>query len=197
MSEEANFHTKQKIKAFETWMVDDHVLIHFDSRAEGVLVPEHIQNNPALTLKLSYLFQGETKHNNTEITTYLKFNSEYFQCVIPWNSVWGITSSNEENTIWPEDLPRELVFQFAKAKVKEIGSKLFNRKDNSSSNSEEEQEIESDEKPTSRPTLHAVDETEPSPKSDKNEENKPSGPTPINKGATKGKRNRPHLKRVK
>jgi hypothetical protein len=130
MSKKDTSTTKQKIELFEKWMKEDHALIHFDSRADGVGVPDHLRGNPALTLKLSYNFQGETKHDETQISSYLRFSGSYHQCIIPWTAVWGMTSEKEQNQIFAESLPPELVVKFAKAKLKEIGSKIFKAKEN-------------------------------------------------------------------
>lgn len=103
----------QKQKTFEDWMKLDHVLIHLDSRLPEVELPEHLKNNTSVVLKLSYLFQGTTEHDAAAITAYLKFHGSYHRCVIPWTVVWGMTNSNNESTVWPEDLPMELWDSFA------------------------------------------------------------------------------------
>lgn len=98
-----------KIKLFTEWMKGDHVLIHLDARREDVRVPEHLKEQTALTLKMSYLFQGKTEHNEEGITSYLKFSGLYQECHIPWSSIWGITSADGEQVVWPEDTPKELL----------------------------------------------------------------------------------------
>lgn len=101
--------------------------MHLDARKEGVEVPSYLADNSALTLKISYLFQGETTHDEKEITTYLRFGGDYCKCVIPWDAIWGITASSQENQIWPEDLPREVVVQLARDKVATFTKKMFSR----------------------------------------------------------------------
>src|SRR5690606_14484441 len=129
------------------------------------VVPQHLKDNPALTLKLSSLFQGKTTYDDNSITAFLKFSGDYFECSIPWKKIWGMTSNKEENTIWPEDLPRELVFQFAKAKVKELGGKLFPARKSTEGEDLEEQpqgEEPSQGKPTQneKQPLHVAPEEE-------------------------------------
>jgi hypothetical protein len=85
----------------------------------------HLKNNPALTLKLSSLFQGHIEHNDERVLAQLKFNEEYFCCIVPWEAVWSITDSNGKNTMWPEDVPKELLMKSIGDKLKSIGSKLF------------------------------------------------------------------------
>jgi stringent starvation protein B len=100
---------KQKIACYEEWMKGDHVLVRLDSRRDGVEVPAHLQGNPSLVLQLSYLFQGETKHDENEISAYLKFKGQYHRCVIPWDAVWGISNEDDENRIWVSELPPEIL----------------------------------------------------------------------------------------
>lgn len=106
-------------------MKGDHVLVHFDSRVSGTEVPQHLQGDPAVTLKLSYLFQGSTEVDDLAITSYLRFSGEYQGCVIPWSAIWSMTSSEKENTVWPEDLPKEVLIKLATDKVKQAGKKIF------------------------------------------------------------------------
>lgn len=119
--------TKKKIELFDTWMQGEFLLVHLDARKDGVQVPAHLATNPSLTLKLSYLFQGETVRDETEITSFLRFNNAYEKCVIPWTAIWGFTSAKDENQIWPEDLPKEVLIQLAKAKLSEVGKKLLGK----------------------------------------------------------------------
>ena len=133
-----DFKTQQKIKTLADGLNDDHVLVHLDSRAVGVDIPEHLQNQPAIILKLSLLFSGATAYNDKQITTNLKFGTEYYECIIPWNAVWGITSCTGKQKIWHDDMPREVVNNIFHAayssakdktqKLKTVISKVFERK---------------------------------------------------------------------
>lgn len=120
---------KGKQQTFEEWMKMDHVLIHLDSRRPGVDLPQHLQNNPAVVLKLSYLFQGTTEHDEKTITAYLKFHGNYHRCVVPWEAVWGMVNSSNENVVWPEDLPPELRGPLAGQIDEEIDTDLLPGKD--------------------------------------------------------------------
>ena len=117
-------------------MLTEHVLLQLDARKEGVEVPDHLDNNPALTLKLSYQFQGQTTADESGITAYLRFSGNYHKCVIPWDAVWGMTSSAGDNQVWTEDLPREVVMQFARQKISELGRKLFGKENPSAPTAE-------------------------------------------------------------
>jgi hypothetical protein len=97
--------TTEKIAAFDEWMGGDHVLLHLDARSPEVKVPGHLKDNPALTLKLSYYFEGKTEHDEDAVITNLRFSGKYERCIIPWGSIWGITSSSGERKIWTADVP--------------------------------------------------------------------------------------------
>ena len=101
------------------------MLIHLDARRDGVDVPKNLRTNHSLTLKVSQLFQGPTSWNDVHLMALLKFSGEYYRCVIPWTAVWGMTSSQNEQRIWPEDLPTEVVRDLTLTKLREIGSRLL------------------------------------------------------------------------
>ena len=119
-------------------------MVHFDARNEASEVPAHLADNPSLTLKLSYAFQGETVYDDEEITAYLKFNGDYFKCVIPWDSIWGLTAEDGNQVIWAEDLPKELMLQIVRQQFSSIGKKLFDKKGKKEnlSDAEEQEELE-------------------------------------------------------
>ncbi len=117
--------SSEKQSVLAKWFEGDHVLLHLDARREGVDVPVAFRTNHSLTLKVSGLFQGPTTWNDQSIVALLKFNGEYYRCVIPWNAIWGMTSSQSEQKIWPEDLPTEVVRDLTLTKLREIGSRLL------------------------------------------------------------------------
>lgn len=106
MDSESSSSNKKEI--FNLWMEGDHVLVHLDSTPENVIVPSHLKDNPALTLKMSHLFQGRTEANKDGITSYLKFSGNYFECIVPWDSIFAITSESGEQKLWPHSLPQAL-----------------------------------------------------------------------------------------
>lgn len=119
--------SNEKIACFEEWMKGDHVMVHLDSRREGVSVPPMHEGNPSLTLQLSYAFRGETTHDHQEIHSFLKFQGEYFECILPWQSIWGFTSAEGESKLWPQDMPKELIVKMAQSKLQAVGKKLFGK----------------------------------------------------------------------
>ncbi|MCB0358849.1 MAG: hypothetical protein KDD44_04415 [Bdellovibrionales bacterium] len=113
---------------FDEFWSGDHILVHLDARHDDVRVPEHLGGESALTLKLSAFFQGEITHDEQQIVAYLKFGGAYEKCVIPWEAVWGMTSDKQEQVIWPEDLPREVVLKIAREQFAALGDKIFKRR---------------------------------------------------------------------
>ena len=100
--------TAEKIALFTEWMKGDHVFVHLDARTSGVHVPPHLSYNSSLKLKLSYAFQGETRHDENGVSAFLKFDGEYVHCMMPWASIWGMTNGEGETCLWTEQLPEEL-----------------------------------------------------------------------------------------
>ena len=110
---------KQRI--FDELMGGDHAFVHLDARQEGVEVPAHLKSNPALMLKLSYHFQGEIARDDVAISASLRFSGNYFDCVLPWKSIWGFTGADQKQLVWPEDMPTELQLELAKQLLKNVG----------------------------------------------------------------------------
>lgn len=149
MNEKIIFRTKQKRSKFEKLFEDDHVLVHLDSRTSAndvpcpnitddititdtpaiMNLPEHLKNNPAMTLKMSHLFQGTTTWDDEKIVALLKFNGSYHRCIIPWSAIWGMTSFGNEQILWHEDMPREVIINAMTTKLRELGSRFLGKLD--------------------------------------------------------------------
>ncbi len=108
---------KQKKSTLERLFEDDWMLIHVDTRAEQVIVPEHLKGSPSITFKLSRLFQGTTEIKNGVISAQLLFGTTRHACVFPYDSVWGATSYKGSNIVWPESAPPEVLEQIDKMPV--------------------------------------------------------------------------------
>jgi len=98
-----------KRETFELWMDGNHVLVHLNATGENVIVPSNLKTNPTLTLKLSHLFQGRTESNESGINTYLKFTGDYFECIIPWESIFALTNESGEQKVWIDPLQANLL----------------------------------------------------------------------------------------
>ena len=145
----------EKKKTFDEWMKDDHVLIQLDARQESVAVPENLKADAALTLKLSYLFQGRTLVDEKKITSYLLFGDQYFECIVPWTSIWGIRSCSGEQKVWSEEIPKEIITKMAREKLADIGKRIFgSKKDEKTEDETDSKSSQSTESPGDKPKPH-------------------------------------------
>ncbi len=90
-------------------------MIHLDARREGVTVPPRFRDDPHLRLNLSYRYAiPDFDVSDDRIQATLSFGGVPFQCLVPWASVFGITShATGDGQVWPEDLPTEVVKSLA------------------------------------------------------------------------------------
>lgn len=107
--------TSQKQMALRRLFEDDWMLIHVDTRVDGVTVPENLKNTPSVTFKLSKLFQGATEISESLVTAQLLFGSSRQTCTFPYDGIWGATSFKGSNIVWPESAPKEVLAQLEKA----------------------------------------------------------------------------------
>ena len=86
-------------------------MVHLDARRPGVVVPPQYAMDAHLRLNLSYRY-GIPDFDIAEqrIQATLSFGGRTFRCILPWGSVFGITSHGTgDGQVWPEDLPVEVV----------------------------------------------------------------------------------------
>src|SRR3954447_13525853 len=85
-------------------------MVHLDARKDGVVVPPQYAQEPHLRLNLSYRYNiPDLEMNDRRVQATLSFGGRAFQCVLPWTSIFGITSHAGEGQVWPEDLPGEVM----------------------------------------------------------------------------------------
>ena len=100
---------RERRQAIDTFLEDEYVLVHIDSRSANVNLPPHLMAHPSVTLKLSRLFRGAIELKVEQIETDLLFGDRYFSCVIPFAAIWGATNCDGNNVIWPESTPPEIL----------------------------------------------------------------------------------------
>ena len=85
-------------------------MVHLDARRPGVLVPAQYANDAHLRLNLSYRYHiPDFEIDERHIQATLSFSGTPFQCIVPWESIFGITSHAGDGQVWPEDLPTEVM----------------------------------------------------------------------------------------
>ena len=85
-------------------------MVHLDARRPGVVVPPQHATDAHLRLNLSYRYSiPDFRIDDRHIQATLSFSGAPFQCVLPWESIFGITSHAGDGQVWPEDLPTEVM----------------------------------------------------------------------------------------
>jgi len=90
-------------------------MVHLDARRPGVIVPPQYAMDAHLRLNLSYRYGiPDFDISDERIQATLSFGGRPFRCILPWGSVFGITSHGTgDGQVWPEDLPVEVVHTMA------------------------------------------------------------------------------------
>jgi stringent starvation protein B len=85
-------------------------MVHLDARRAGVIVPPQYTGDAHLRLNLSYRYAiPDFQIDERRIQATLSFSGAPFQCILPWESIFGITSHAGDGQVWPEDLPTEVM----------------------------------------------------------------------------------------
>lgn len=93
----------------EKLLADEQVLVHINPRQPGVVIPPYLMDNRTVTLRLSRFFRGRLATDDEKINAELLFGPEYFDCSIPWNSIWGASSVRGEEFVWTDATPPEIL----------------------------------------------------------------------------------------
>jgi stringent starvation protein B len=100
-----------KKKTLQQYLSRGVAMIHLDARRDGVRVPERFKEDAHLRLNLSYRYSiPDFDLDEERVQATLSFGGVPFQCIVPWQAIFGITShSTGDGQVWPEDLPTEVV----------------------------------------------------------------------------------------
>jgi stringent starvation protein B len=90
-------------------------MVHLDARRSGVIVPPQYAGDAHLRLNLSYRYAiPDLEVSDARVQATLSFGGKPFRCVLPWASIFGITSNGTgDGQVWPEDLPVEVMHSMA------------------------------------------------------------------------------------
>lgn len=106
MSTEAQNLDAEKLKTLNRYLLDEYVLVHINPKAPEVILPDNLLAQPTVTLKLSRLFRGNMQIKTDKVEAELLFGQNYFDCIIPFNAMWGLTTFKGENIIWGQSAPQ-------------------------------------------------------------------------------------------
>src|SRR3954469_20236293 len=90
------------------------VFVHLDPRRPGVVVPAWLTRKPQLVLQLGLNFPipiRDLEIDEQGVRCTLSFNRAPFYCVLPWTAVYALVAEDGQVTVWPSELPSELVPQ--------------------------------------------------------------------------------------
>lgn len=88
------------------------VFVHLDPRREDVIVPHWLANKPQLVLQLGLKFAipiPDLEVDDDGVRCTLSFNRSPFHCTLPWSAVYALVAEDGQVTVWPTELPQELV----------------------------------------------------------------------------------------
>ncbi|TAK18232.1 MAG: hypothetical protein EPO40_38360 [Myxococcaceae bacterium] len=184
------------------------VFLHLDPRVEGVVVPAWHAQKPQLVLQLGLHFAvpiPDLKIDDRGVRCTLSFNRSPFFCDLPWTAVYAMVAEDGQVTVWPTELPPELVPQ--PAPVRRAPPTSRNARGRSADAAESTTET-SDSAAPQRPRIAAVPSTKaprlapvtpikPTPAPAVEESDPPADdPSPTTPGDRKGGRERPAWLRV-
>jgi hypothetical protein len=88
------------------------VFVHLDPRRKGVVVPDWLAGKPQLVLQIGLNFAipiHDLVIDDDGVRCTLSFNRSPFFCVLPWSAVYALVAEDGQVTVWPSEIPTELV----------------------------------------------------------------------------------------
>jgi len=103
-----------KKEAILRLLEDSMIMLHVDSRVQGVIAPIECLNLPDLRLNLSYRFaRANIELDDHAIFATLTFSQVPFRCRIPFLSIYAVTQhSSKKMIVFREQVPTHLLALF-------------------------------------------------------------------------------------
>lgn len=100
----------EKAKFFLTLLQDGVASLHFDPRAQGVVVPPRFSRQSSLVLNYSFNYHiADFDIDDQGVVATLTFAGQPCCCTVPWRAVYAMRSEvTGEMRAWPDALPVEL-----------------------------------------------------------------------------------------
>jgi hypothetical protein len=110
-------HDEEKLAVFTRMIDRGLVMVTLDGRAPGVMVPEHLADEPQLALNFSHRFGiDDFAYDERGVRASLSFSGRDVFCDVPWTAVWMMRSQVDgELAISPESVPPEIQAALAQA----------------------------------------------------------------------------------
>ncbi len=101
---------KDKRTTVEAALDDGIVMLHIDSRRDGVEVPGHLLGDPRLLLNIAHGFRlPALEVDDDGVYAVLRFGNQDCDCRIPWDAIYAITQPEfeQKGVLWPASMPAE------------------------------------------------------------------------------------------
>lgn len=101
-----------KKEQFQKLLERGNVFVHLDPRKDGVVVPPWHAHKPQLVLHLGRNFAvpiPDLTVDERGIRCTLSFQRSPFFCDLPWGAIYAMVAEDGQVTLWPNELPPELV----------------------------------------------------------------------------------------
>lgn len=103
-----------KKDAFDAFVKEGWVWVHFDARKAGVEVPEGFGDNPRLVLQYGYDMPvpiPDLTVDEDGIRATLSFQRVPCPTFVPWSAVYILACTDGRGVVYVEDVPKEVVLQ--------------------------------------------------------------------------------------
>ena len=112
MTQMSRGHGKTKAIVFQELMQRGRVVMHLDSRAQGVILPKDCLNRPHVALIFGHNLPVPIEDLYIDYQRWsciLSFNRTPFHCSAPWEAVFTLTNELGGGRSWPHDIPPEVL----------------------------------------------------------------------------------------
>jgi stringent starvation protein B len=107
-----------KRSVMETLLEAGAVLVHVDSRREGVQVPVEHAGQAKLVLRFGHALTPpipDLAVDDDGVRGTLTFRGRPFLCQLPWGAIYALVGDDGRGLIWPEDVPAEVRDELGRA----------------------------------------------------------------------------------
>lgn len=99
-------------------LTDGPVLLHLDTRRDGVEVPVEYASDARMVLRVGHGLKPpipDLAVDDACVRATLTFHGRPFKCVLPWSAIYAVLSEDNRGMLWPEDVPPEAAQDFVRA----------------------------------------------------------------------------------